>query len=71
MGTKKKPGKFDCYKNAKPDEPIFVLLARDPDAPFVVEQWAHQRVLRGEDQEKVQEARDCAAAMRKWREKNA
>ena len=26
MGTKNNPGKFDCYANAKPDEPLFVLL---------------------------------------------
>lgn len=29
MGTKNNPGAFDCYANAEPDEPMFVLLARD------------------------------------------
>ena len=28
MGTKNNPGRFDCYGNAEPDEPIFVLLGR-------------------------------------------
>jgi hypothetical protein len=28
MGTKNVPGKFDCYANALPDEPTFVLLGR-------------------------------------------
>ncbi|HAW11807.1 MAG TPA: aspartate decarboxylase, partial [Chloroflexi bacterium] len=30
MGTKNNPGKFDCYDDAHPDEPMFVLLGRDP-----------------------------------------
>jgi hypothetical protein len=30
MGTKSNPGPFDCYAKAEPDEPMFVLLARDP-----------------------------------------
>ena len=40
MGTKNNPGEFDCYENAEPDEPIFVLSARDPSAPLIVRQWA-------------------------------
>lgn len=44
MGTKNNPGKFDCYANAKPDEPLFVLLARDPLAPFLVSMWAAIRM---------------------------
>ncbi len=41
MGTKNKPGAFDCYANAKPDEPMFVLLGRDPTgAPLVLYWWA-------------------------------
>lgn len=43
MGTKNNPGKFDCYENAKPDEPMFVLLARDPIAPFLVSIWSSVR----------------------------
>lgn len=40
MGTKNNPGTFDCYANAKPDEPMFVLLARDKKAPEIVRAWA-------------------------------
>ncbi len=40
MGTKNNPGKFDCYHAAEPDEPMFILLARDPLAAKLVELWA-------------------------------
>lgn len=40
MGTKSNPGKFDCYDKAEPDEPLFVLLARDETAADFVELWA-------------------------------
>jgi hypothetical protein len=40
MGSKTNPGKFDCYANALPDEPMFVLLGRDPLAPFLTQIWA-------------------------------
>lgn len=43
MGTKEHPGRFDCYETAKPDEPMFVLLARDPLADRLVELWAEIR----------------------------
>lgn len=70
MGTKNNPGKFDCYENAEPDEPIFVLLGRDPDAPALVKMWALARLFRGEDAAKVQEAFDCANAMETWKKEN-
>lgn len=40
MGSKLKPGKFDCYENAEPDEPMFVLLARDRLAPSLTAIWS-------------------------------
>jgi hypothetical protein len=70
MGTKSDPGAFDCYANAAPDEPMFVLLARDRHAPILVEWWATLRAVDGEDAVKVEEARACAAAMVEWRRKN-
>lgn len=70
MATKNNPGRFDCYTNADPDEPMFVLLGRDINAPNLVEEWADIREGRGEDPAKVQEARDCATAMRAWRKTN-
>jgi hypothetical protein len=63
MGTKNDPGKFDCYANAAPDEPMFVLLGRDRHAPGLVRLWALLRARDGEDDEKVAEALACAGAM--------
>lgn len=77
MSTKQNPGKFDCYENALPDEPYFVLLARDPQAPKLIEAWARDRrsrVMNREapesDSAMVAEAEDCARQMRQWREAN-
>jgi hypothetical protein len=67
MGTKNNPGPFDCYANAEPDEPMFILLGRDKHAPLLVELWAALRALNGESPEKVKEALDCAEAMKSWR----
>lgn len=67
MGTKNNPGAFDCYANAKPDEPMFILLARDRHAPRLVRLWAEIRAAEGEDPAKVAEARTCAAAMEAYR----
>jgi hypothetical protein len=77
MATKANPGKFDCYKNALPDEPMFILLARDPDFARLVNEWADRRqadIQCGErpmtDREIVYEARECAEAGERWRRKN-
>lgn len=67
MGTKNNPGKYDCYHNAHPDEPMFVLLARDPMAPVLVRLWADLRAHSAGNPSKVAEARACAVAMEKWR----
>lgn len=67
MGTKNNPGAFDCYANADPDEPMFVLLGRDPMAPSLVRAWAEMRRNAGEPQAKVDEAHECADAMGQWR----
>jgi len=77
MGTKENPGKFDCYANALPDEPMFVLLARDPDFRRLVEEWAIKRqrdVYCGErpmsDIELINDAYACAIAGETWRRMN-
>ena len=44
MGTKNNPGKFDCYENAHPDEPMFVLLGRDRLAAHLVSIWSKVRM---------------------------
>lgn len=70
MSTKNHPSPYDCYAKAAPDEPVFVLLARDDLAPDLVRQWAERRMALGEDQRKVSEAFDCADAMEQWRRDN-
>lgn len=77
MGTKLNPGAHDCYAAALPDEPVFILLARDPDAPTIVQIWAKQRayqISRGSkpesDKPMVLEALQCAKAMQAWRAAN-
>jgi len=68
MGTKNNPGQFDCYANAEPDEPMFILLGRDKHAPLLVKLWADLRQLDGEDNiAKVTEAIQCATAMIRFR----
>lgn len=69
--TKLNPGPYDCYAKLALDEPYFVLRAKDPDAPALVEAWAATRVMRTDNNNpKIGEARDIAAAMRKWRSEN-
>jgi cob(I)alamin adenosyltransferase len=70
MGTKNDPGEFDCYSNAEPDEPMFVLLGRDRSAPTLVRAWARERerlIKLGEkppeDLKMVEEAMECAVQM--------
>lgn len=67
MATKRNPGQFDCYEKAHPDEPMFILLGRDQDAPVLVRLWASLRQRAGERQEKVAEALACARSMDDWR----
>lgn len=66
MGTKNNPGAFDCYANAAPDEPMFVLLARDKHAPALVWLWSVLRSLDREDPAVIEEARECCAKMVSW-----
>jgi len=66
MGSKNNPGVYDPYDNAEPDEPMFVLLGRDPMAWFLVSEWAAIRERLGEDPAKVAEARECAQKMWEW-----
>jgi hypothetical protein len=65
--TKADPGPFDCYAKLPPDEPYFVLRAKDPNAPALVELWAALREVQYGDYRKLQEARQCADQMRRWR----
>ena len=67
MGSKIRPGRFDCYAKAEVDEERFTLLARDPQAPWLLRLWAIWRYLLGEDRAVTAEAWRCAAAMDRWR----
>lgn len=72
-GTKLNPGEFDCYHAAAPNEPMFVLLARDPLAAALVQLWADLRAglndrepttdCDSEEYRRQQEARRIAADM--------
>jgi hypothetical protein len=67
MGSKNQPGKFDCYSKAEPDEPMFVLLGRDPAAGVLVQFWVELRRSAGDDNEdQLDEALRCAEAMTQW-----
>lgn len=66
MATKNNPGDYDCYTNAEPDEPMFVLLGRDRHAPTLVWLWSVLRELDQEDEKKVKDARDCVVNMVAW-----
>lgn len=72
MGTKIDGDR--CYDAAMPDEPMFVLLARDESSPKLVRQWAAIRQslisagLKPEsDQGQVDEALALADRMEVWR----
>jgi hypothetical protein len=67
MATKNNPGDYDCYANAEPDEPMFVLLGRDPCSYFLVRMWIHMRHrLAASDEAQLREAGSCARSMRDW-----
>jgi hypothetical protein len=72
MGTKNNPGQFDCYANAEPDEPMFILLARDPLAPILVRLWAELRAAASleDDSAMIEEAMELADDMNDWRYTN-
>lgn len=72
MGTKIDGDR--CYDAAMPDEPMFVLLARDESSPKLVRQWAAIRQslisagLKPEsDQTQVDDALALADRMEVWR----
>lgn len=59
--------KTESAPSAEPDEPMFVLLGRDPAAWACVTVWVKLRQLLGDtDEDKIEEARKCARAMEAW-----
>lgn len=55
-----------CLNRAKPDERLFVLLARDPAAPEVIRYWVRRRIWLGKNlsgDAQIVEALECAKLM--------
>ena len=72
MATKNRPGEFDCYAAADPDEPLFVLRSTDTLAPMLVREWVllYQQKkgdLTPEQSRKVKEALQVARDMEEWK----
>lgn len=76
MESKLNPNPQGCLAKALPDEPFFVLLARDCCAQDAIRFWADQRAQLGvegdrrQDAEQLTEALETAEAMEQWREAN-
>jgi hypothetical protein len=56
MGTKNNPSNWDCYANAELDEPMFILLARDVTAQYLVAAWVALQCGEVEDARKMMDA---------------
>jgi hypothetical protein len=39
-----------CLNIALPDEPLFILLGRDPAAPYAIRMWTEGRILAGKNE---------------------
>lgn len=76
METKANPNPNGCLAKALPDEPFFVLLARDETAPETIRKWADLRAQLGiegdrrQDAEQLAEALQTAEIMASWRAAN-
>lgn len=56
-----------CINKAGEGEMVFVLRAKDPVSPGLIEEWIQRRIdtgLNGPLDEKIQEAYRCASIMR-------
>lgn len=58
-----------CLAKAGDDEPIFVLRANDPMAPYIVRKWAAESAAHGQPHEKIIGAMNLAKEMQEWRQK--
>jgi len=59
-------GNHDCLAKRRPDEPMFILLGRDPDAWQIVRAWANRRLAAGGDPEHCMMGLRTANAMRDY-----
>lgn len=64
MGTKNTG--IPCYDNAAPDEPLFVLRARDPLTPRIIREWARAALQAGHRKEKIEQAFAYATEIEAW-----
>lgn len=62
MSTKETPGEFDAFEKARPDELIFTLLERDPDAPPAIMFWVDRRRTRAIKSRMEEDSRPDALA---------
>jgi hypothetical protein len=67
MGTKNNPGNFDCYLNAASDEPMFIVLGRDPIGAGLVRAVGRCAPHAGEARRRRQDHRGAAMRERDGR----
>ncbi len=71
MNTLENPSKHDCRKKLLPDEPIFILRGKDPNASKTIHYWVAGYLQRGgRNLKKVCEALDLAQQMEEWRKEH-
>lgn len=59
-----------CLNKAKDDEPLFVLLGRDPAAPLAIASWINHRIEFGKNHpgdDQITEAIDLMKKMEDYR----
>jgi len=69
MGTTPQTDRFGNHRvleKLDPNEPFFVLRGADAFAATLVGQWADMLEGAGGPRDKVENARQCARAMRNW-----
>lgn len=68
VASKADPSPFEAFAKAKPDEPYFTLLARDPLSTSTIAWWVTMaRTMELHPAEQVDEAERISAAMDRWR----
>lgn len=48
MGTKRNPGKYDCYNLAGPDTELFTLVSTDEFMPHLIRYWVWLKLRKGQ-----------------------
>lgn len=56
-----------CWNRAKDDEPVFVLRANDPIAPYAARCWIKESMRPSMHMDKLDDATECALDMEQWR----